>query len=171
MVTWSNQFFLFVIFQQVNNLPVNILPVAYTGQSHGQSSYSSDDLPKTVVMSLPQGSTVRSMDFHPVQQILLLGQLPLAQNIFLFSFRILLLNSVAQWMLDIAVFFFLLSFLFLMCCFFILVGTNMGDIMVWDLGSRERLAIKNFKLWELASCSMALQVWFLILHFLSENHA
>ena len=33
----------------------------------------------------------------------------------------------------------------------------MGDIMVWDLGSRERLAIKNFKVWELASCSMALQ--------------
>lgn len=99
----------FGISDEVNNLPVNILPVAYTGQSHGQSSYSSDDLPKTVVMSLPQGSTVRSMDFHPVQQILLL------------------------------------------------VGTNMGDIMVWDLGSRERLAIKNFKVWELASCSMALQ--------------
>ncbi|KAJ9688701.1 hypothetical protein PVL29_014377 [Vitis rotundifolia] len=95
--------------EQVNNLPVNILPVAYTGQSHGQSSYSSDDLPKTVVMSLPQGSTVKSMDFHPVQQILLL------------------------------------------------VGTNMGDIMVWDLGSRERLAIKNFKVWELGSCSMGLQ--------------
>ncbi|KAJ9688694.1 hypothetical protein PVL29_014377 [Vitis rotundifolia] len=99
----------FGISDEVNNLPVNILPVAYTGQSHGQSSYSSDDLPKTVVMSLPQGSTVKSMDFHPVQQILLL------------------------------------------------VGTNMGDIMVWDLGSRERLAIKNFKVWELGSCSMGLQ--------------
>lgn len=59
---------------QVNNLPVNILPVAYGSQNHGQSSYSSDDLPKTVVMTLNQGSSVKSMDFHPVQQILLLGR-------------------------------------------------------------------------------------------------
>lgn len=62
------------IFSQVNNLPVNLLPVAYSGQSHGQSSYSSDDLPKTVVMTLSQGSIVKSMDFHPLQQILLLGK-------------------------------------------------------------------------------------------------
>lgn len=58
-------------------MPVNILPVGYNSQSHGQSlgqsSYSSDDLPKTVVMTLNQGSVVKSMDFHPVQQILLLG--------------------------------------------------------------------------------------------------
>lgn len=57
----------------MNHLPVNILPVGYSGQSHGQSSYSSDDLPKAVVMTLNQGSVVKSMDFHPVQQILLLG--------------------------------------------------------------------------------------------------
>ncbi|XP_057967395.1 topless-related protein 4-like isoform X2 [Malania oleifera] len=99
----------FGISDEVNNLPVNILPVAYPGQSHGQSSYSSDDLPKTVVMTLSQGSSVRSMDFHPVQQILLL------------------------------------------------VGTNMGDFMLWDVGSRERLVMRNFKVWELGSCSMALQ--------------
>lgn len=54
-------------------MPVNIMPVAYTSQSHGQSSYSSDDLPKNVVMTLNQGSAVKSMDFHPLQQILLLG--------------------------------------------------------------------------------------------------
>jgi hypothetical protein len=66
-----------MIFQQVNNLPVNVLPVPYTSQSHGQSSYSSTDLPKTVVMTLSQGSSVKSMDFHPVQQILLLGECPL----------------------------------------------------------------------------------------------
>ena len=54
-------------------MPVNILPVGFSGQSHGQSSYSSDDLPKAVVLSLNQGSAVKSMDFHPVQQILLLG--------------------------------------------------------------------------------------------------
>ncbi|CAL0307112.1 unnamed protein product [Lupinus luteus] len=95
--------------EQVNNLPVNLLPVGYSNQSHGQSSYSSDDLPKTVVMNLSQGSTVKSMDFHPLQQILLL------------------------------------------------VGTNMGEVMVWDIGSRERIAHRNFKVWELGACSMALQ--------------
>lgn len=62
------------MFSQVSNLPVNLLPVAYSSQSHGQSSYSSDDLPKTVVMTLSQGSIVKSMDFHPLQQILLLGK-------------------------------------------------------------------------------------------------
>lgn len=62
-----------LIFNQVNNLPVNILPVAYASQTHGQSSYSSDDLPTTLVTTLNQGSAVKSMDFHPVQQILLLG--------------------------------------------------------------------------------------------------
>jgi hypothetical protein len=52
------------------------MPMAYTSQNHGQNSYSSDDLPKNPVMALNQGSAVKSMDFHPVQQILLLGKLP-----------------------------------------------------------------------------------------------
>ncbi|GAV82484.1 WD40 domain-containing protein [Cephalotus follicularis] len=95
--------------EEVNNLPVNILPVAYTGQSPGQSSYSSEDFPKIAVMTLNQGSAVKSMDFHPVQQILLL------------------------------------------------VGTNMGDVMVWECGRRERIALKNFKVWDLGACSMGLQ--------------
>ncbi|GMP60158.1 hypothetical protein CsSME_00023144 [Camellia sinensis var. sinensis] len=60
-------------------------------------------------MTLNQGSAVKSMDFHPVQQILLL------------------------------------------------VGINTGEIMVWDLSSRERLAVRNFKVWELQACSMPLQ--------------
>ncbi|XWS72950.1 hypothetical protein CRYUN_Cryun02cG0083500 [Craigia yunnanensis] len=94
---------------EVNNLPVNILPVPYAGQSHGQSSYSPDDLPKTVVMTLSQGSAVKSMDFHPVQQILLL------------------------------------------------VGTNIGDVMVWEVGSGEKIAHKTFKVWDLSACSMPLQ--------------
>ncbi|KAA8523000.1 hypothetical protein F0562_009423 [Nyssa sinensis] len=101
----------FGISDEVNNPPVNMLPVGYANQSHGQSSCSSDDLPKAVVMTLNQGSAVKSMDFHPVQQILLL------------------------------------------------VGTNTGDIMIWELGSRERLVIKNFKVWDLATCSMALQAF------------
>lgn len=58
---------------QVNNLPMNILPVTYPGQSHGHTLYSSEDLPKNVFSDLNQGSTVKSMDFHPVQQTLLLG--------------------------------------------------------------------------------------------------
>ncbi|KAI5680896.1 hypothetical protein M9H77_02123 [Catharanthus roseus] len=99
----------FGISEEANNLPVNILPVGYSAQSHGQSSYSSDDLPKAVIMTLSQGSAVKSMDFHPVQQILLL------------------------------------------------VGTNTGEIMVWELGSRERLAHRSFKVWDLGACSMALQ--------------
>lgn len=99
----------FGLSDEVNNLPVNILPVAYTSQAHGQSSYSSDDLPKIVVRTLSQGSAVKSMDFHPVQQILLL------------------------------------------------VGTTIGDIMVWDLGSREKIGQKSFKVWDVSACSMPLQ--------------
>ncbi|XP_027066382.2 topless-related protein 4 isoform X1 [Coffea arabica] len=99
----------FGISDEANNMPVNILPVGFSGQSHGQSSYSSDDLPKAVVLSLNQGSAVKSMDFHPVQQILLL------------------------------------------------VGTNTGEVMVWELASRERLAHRSFKVWDLGACSMALQ--------------
>lgn len=60
---------------QANNLPVNILPVMYSGQNHARPMYSSDDLPRTVVANLNQGSTAKSMDFHPVQQTLLLGKL------------------------------------------------------------------------------------------------
>ena len=62
-----------LVFYQVN-LPINIMPITYTSQNHGQNSYSSDDLPKNPVMALNQGSAVKSMDFHPVQQILLLGK-------------------------------------------------------------------------------------------------
>jgi len=78
------------MFSQVSNLPVNLLPVAYSSQSHGQSSYSSDDLPKTVVMTLSQGSIVKSMDFHPLQQILLLGK-----PLFGVSLFILIISSVS----------------------------------------------------------------------------
>ncbi|CAK9186981.1 unnamed protein product, partial [Ilex paraguariensis] len=93
----------------VTNIPINILPVGYPSQSHGQSSYSSDDLPKALVMTLNQGSPVKSMDFHPVEPILLL------------------------------------------------VGTNTGEIMVWDLVSRDRLAHRSFKVWNIGAWSMALQ--------------
>ncbi|KAF9615189.1 hypothetical protein IFM89_022451 [Coptis chinensis] len=97
------------ISDEASNLPVNLLPMTYTGQSHAQSLFSSDELPKNVVTILNQGSAVRSMDFHPVQQTLLL------------------------------------------------VGTNVGDIAVWELGSRERLAHRNFKVWDVGTCSVPLQ--------------
>ncbi|PWA58943.1 CTLH LisH motif, WD40/YVTN repeat-like-containing domain, Topless family [Artemisia annua] len=94
---------------EVNHMPVNILPVGHMGQSHGQSSNSSDDLPKVVMMTLNQGSAVKSMDFNPVQQALLL------------------------------------------------VGTSNGETMIWELGSKEKRAHKNFKVWDLGASSMPLQ--------------
>lgn len=59
-------------FMQVN-LPVNVLPVSFPGHGHGQTFNAPDDLPKTVARTLNQGSSPMSMDFHPVQQTLLLG--------------------------------------------------------------------------------------------------
>jgi hypothetical protein len=57
------------------NLPVNVLSATFPGQGHGhgQAFNSPEDLPKTVMRTLNQGSSPMSMDFHPVQQTLLLG--------------------------------------------------------------------------------------------------
>lgn len=41
---------------------------------------------------------------------------------------------------------------------FIVVGTNVGDISIWEVGSRERLALKTFKVWDITTCSMPFQV-------------
>ncbi|KAK6158499.1 hypothetical protein DH2020_005813 [Rehmannia glutinosa] len=38
------------------------------------------------------------------------------------------------------------------------VGTNVGDISIWEVGSRERLALKTFKVWDLSACSMPFQI-------------
>lgn len=46
------------------------------------------------------------------------------------------------------------------------VGTNVGDIGLWEVGSRERLVQKTFKVWDLSKCSMPLQVPF----FLKIDH-
>lgn len=35
--------------------------------------------------------------------------------------------------------------------------------MIWELGSREKLAHKNFKVWDLGTCSMPVQVCILTL--------
>lgn len=91
------------------NLPVNVLPVSFMGHGNNQAFNAPDDLPKTLVRTLNQGSSPMSMDFHPQKQTLLL------------------------------------------------VGTNVGDIALWEVGPRERLALKNFKVWDLSACSMPLQ--------------
>lgn len=46
------------------------------------------------------------------------------------------------------------------------VGTNVGDIGLWEVGSKEKLVSRNFKVWDLGACSMPLQVRFLSLLFL-----
>ena len=38
------------------------------------------------------------------------------------------------------------------------VGTNVGDISLWEVGSRERLVHKPFKVWDLQTASTPLQV-------------
>lgn len=91
------------------NLPVNVLPVSFPGHGHSQAFSPPDDLPKTVARTLNQGSSPMSMDFHPIQQTLLL------------------------------------------------VGTNVGDIGLWEVGSRKRLILRNFKVWDLSACTMPLQ--------------
>jgi hypothetical protein len=50
----------FQVTYPVSNLPMN--------------GYTSDDLPKAVARTLNQGSNVISMDFHPAEQTLLLGE-------------------------------------------------------------------------------------------------
>ncbi|KAE8723627.1 Topless-related protein 4 [Hibiscus syriacus] len=91
------------------NLPVNVLSVPFQGHGHSQAFSAPDDLPRAVARILNQGSSPMSMDFHPVQQTLLL------------------------------------------------VGTNVGDIALWEVGSRERLVSKSFKVWDVSACSMTLQ--------------
>jgi hypothetical protein len=83
--------------------------VSFSGASHPANIYTQDDLPKQVVRNLNQGSNVMSLDFHPVQQTILL------------------------------------------------VGTNVGDIGIWEVGSRERIAHKTFKVWDISSCTLPLQ--------------
>lgn len=34
----------------------------------------------------------------------------------------------------------------------------MGDVAVWEVGSCARIALRNFKVWDLGACPMALQV-------------
>ncbi|KAG6537079.1 hypothetical protein ZIOFF_002160 [Zingiber officinale] len=83
--------------------------VSFPSVSHQPNVYSQDDIPKTLVRTINQSSSVQSLDFHPIQHTILL------------------------------------------------VGTNVGDIAIWEVGSKERLAHKTFKVWDISSCSLPLQ--------------
>nr|GLL21246.1 topless-related protein 4 isoform X3 [Ipomoea trifida] len=94
---------------QVDNYTASILPTT-TYPPQNQAKYSFNDIPTIVVANMNQGTTVKSMDFHPLHQTM------------------------------------------------ILVGTNNGDVAIWEVSTTERIALRNFKLWDIAACSMALQV-------------
>ncbi|KAJ8485636.1 hypothetical protein OPV22_018121 [Ensete ventricosum] len=83
--------------------------VSFSGATHPPNIYSQDDIPKSVVRTLSQGSNIMSLDFHPVHQTILL------------------------------------------------VGTNVGDIAIWEVGSRERIVHRTFKVWEIGTCTVPLQ--------------
>lgn len=81
-----------VSFSQGGNIPVNILPVTYAGHPHGHNNtLSPDDLPKVVVTTLAHGSPVMSIDFHPIQQIVLLGMSPMNVQILYCHFLLFIL--------------------------------------------------------------------------------
>ncbi|KAK9279012.1 hypothetical protein L1049_012687 [Liquidambar formosana] len=82
------------------------LPDSYPAQSNTSVFSITDDLPKTVARILNEGSCPITMDFHPVQQTVLL------------------------------------------------VGTNIGDIGLWDIISGKKLVSRNFKVWDIRACSM-----------------
>lgn len=48
-----------------------------------------------------------------------------------------------------------------MCKLNLAAGTNYGEISVWDVGTRERIVYKPFKVWDLSSSSMSFRVMFL----------
>ncbi|KAJ6697804.1 TOPLESS-RELATED PROTEIN 1-RELATED [Salix purpurea] len=88
--------------------------VMLTGNNSGQNHHGlafniPEELPKTVACTLNQGSAPTSMDFHPIQQTLLL------------------------------------------------VGTSIGDISLWDVSSKEKLASKSFQVWDIGASSMVLK--------------
>lgn len=66
----THEMFLLYLPLQVG-LPTAHLPVGYSGIARSQHSF--DELPRTVATTLAQGSSVTSMDFHPVQLTILLG--------------------------------------------------------------------------------------------------
>ena len=56
---------------------------------------------------------------------------------------------------------FYMSFIEVMSYLYV-VGTNVGDISLWEVGSRERLVHKPFKVWYIQAASMPLQVLYVL---------
>lgn len=79
------------------NLPVNVLPVTFPGHGHGQAFNAPDDLPKTVARTLNQGSSPMSMDFHPLQQTLLLGLPFFKALVFSYKYLVYVLHISASY--------------------------------------------------------------------------
>jgi hypothetical protein len=124
-----------------------MLPVTYP-QSH---NYQQDDFHKIVARTLSQGSTPMSMDFHPLQQTLLLGKFLLYYCFFIIKVWVSPCSAIS------------------VCCIYpwlAAVGTNVGDIGLWDVGTKDRLVVRNFKVWDLSKCIMILQVC--LLHYVFQ---
>ncbi|KAE8732576.1 Topless-related protein 4 [Hibiscus syriacus] len=94
---------------RVSAVPDRVMPPGMNPSQNGLQFNMAEELPKTVARTLNQGSDTTSMDFHPVQQTLLLA------------------------------------------------GTNIGDISLWEVSSREKLISRNFQVWDIGASSMALK--------------
>lgn len=77
-IGWTQDLFVFNLtlsaFSLLNKLRfIKLWQVSFSGASHPANMYTQEDLPKQLVRTLNQGSNVMSLDFHPVQQTILLG--------------------------------------------------------------------------------------------------
>lgn len=118
-----------------------------------QASWSLEDLPRTVAFTLHQGSTVTSMDFHPTHHTLLLGN-------DCESYEPHCVCHIPDFLGEV------LRFkIFLYCSIFTYwvfwtVGSNNGEVTLWELGLRERVISKPFKIWDMTTRPLAFQVLF-----------
>lgn len=115
--------------------------MSFAGHVHHPNVYSHEDLPRTVVRALHQGSNATSLDFHPQQQTILLGDLSVS---FINIGKCRSIHNALNTPVG--------------CIFSIVVGTSIGDITIWEVGSRERIAHRGFKVLDTSACPMPLQV-------------
>ncbi|XVF35630.1 hypothetical protein REPUB_Repub18cG0162700 [Reevesia pubescens] len=94
---------------RLSAVPDRIMLPGMSPSQNGLHFNMTEELPKTVARTLNQGSVPTSMDFHPIQQTLLL------------------------------------------------VGTNIGEISLWEVSTREKLVSRNFQVWDIGASSMTLK--------------
>eukprot|EP00850_Spirogloea_muscicola_P001880 SM000007S20840 [mRNA] locus=s7:486412:491929:+ [translate_table: standard] len=104
-----------------------------------------------------------SMDFHPYQQTLLLGSAILGPA--LASSH--LLNTPARELLRADGVSWVSSSSAVRAAY--TVGTNSGDVAIWEVGSPEKLVQTSFQLWEPTQCSPMLQAALVKEHAVSVN--